>query len=1481
LVNSVNSAIASALFGGSSTTSSVAGVSADLLAAWAASKAGVGVNVGDLTRAKDAPLTEVWTPGISPSDAGLVDRAFANRAFFDINAKLYSDLGATGDYRRLFALYNGVSTLKALASQAGDSELSNAARTQTMAQFSRGLTELSAFLETQKFDDIRLSQGDRVDKAQSTLALPVRSEDYTTGVIHRGGLYSTVSGLDPNAAFKIVATSAAGTKREVSIDLSEMGSLSRSLSNVITYVNGKLSAAGASSRLEAADLTPKTSTIVVAGKTIESRYTGSKQYGLKVDVRANESVSFEPVGAEPAFYAIGTTQNGASLIKLSDVGDADGEPNWLTRPQATADPIGSYVATGWYGPGAPYTSGPAGAAEFRSGLLLSDDFDPASETWLNNAGDAVLTLDLGDGRTVSVSTAWRTGDQETWRTRAGESEDRALIDDLAERLTQLLHEQGVAGGVDVWEDNGELGLSVFTGGVARPASLTIGGKAVSLDLVETSETIGGLTEAAFARRFEVAGIAATGALFEGKQAFAFTSGSTTSSFTIDGGEDGLTAEELAEQINNKLRQKNIAAAAYLVDDGGTLTLRIDALHQLDAVSATIDGTKHDLDLQVPGAWASGGLPNAAAGSVFADTVRTYAASEDPLVSNAGALDIEIVVDMPTGAQTITVSISAQERLDNPDAGPGQWNALFQERLDAALNAAGVYVAAPGGDLRAWQIAEGAGQRIASVSVNGAPLTLSADAPAFGLGGAVSAERSFTSAEAASGVSDDVAALLSDGTVSITFTTAWGERTVSAALQPSDPASLESAELRLNEALGAAGYDLGVAATALAGGGAGLRIVTGGSHTVRGVTAISLGADSITTTLDPIDSASYLDDPLGSLRVADRAARGTSAIETIAEQSSFKPPSTNATAWFPGRAFDVGVGDSAQAATARAVATGSDGSVYVLADLSGDSSALAIKGGSDVALLKYNSAGQLQFTQVLGAADEASGFALAVSADGARVAVAGAVEGGLNGTTAKGGDDSFVAVFASDGEQLWSARRGASGDDQVNAIAFASDGSVFVAGQTESALPGAVSLGQRDGYLRGYSSAGLELFTREFGTSGTDAATALLVRDKAGGGFDIFTGGVESNRGVVRSFTYSNASGVSQGATRDIGYFYNGAINALAVDGDVLYVAGAIGADRLTLGAPARASVAGQEGFVARINDDLTSSDLDRASYLGSTGEDSVKSLALVDGVLYAAGVAGGAIAGQGAGGKTASFLTRLGDDGDAAWTRTFNSSGGAFSLTGLAVDTSGASALDVLGLPRGQIAAFDNQPLVQRSALREGDEFRIGIDGRRLSAIKITADETLTSLAAKITRAIAGAGRAKVVSEDGVERIVITPSAGKAIRVDPGREGHDALDALGFKQGVIATNAEGFKGVKSYGLGLLAADFDLTTEKGAQAAVAELSAALSIVRQAYEALVSPYELTDEQKALEERRKNAGAAPAYITDQYNNYRAALVRLTGGS
>src|SRR5690606_30581992 len=145
----------------------------------------------------------------------------------------------------------------------------------------------------------------------------------------------------------------------------------------------------------------------------------------------------------------------------------------------------------------------------------------------------------------------------------------------------------------------------------RASSLSIGGKFTTLETTETPGMVGGLRDGVFARRFEVAGVIPEDGLFTGSQTFTFTTRTIAQSITLDGGEEGITAAQIETQLNEKLRQKGIAAAAYLVDTGGgSYTLRIDALHDMVDVSAVLNSEVYDTDLVAPGAWANGGLPTA-------------------------------------------------------------------------------------------------------------------------------------------------------------------------------------------------------------------------------------------------------------------------------------------------------------------------------------------------------------------------------------------------------------------------------------------------------------------------------------------------------------------------------------------------------------------------------------------------------------------------------------------------------------------------------------------------------------------------------------------------------------------------------------------------------------------------------------------------------------------------------------------------------
>jgi hypothetical protein len=586
-----------------------------------------------------------------------------------------------------------------------------------------------------------------------------------------------------------------------------------------------------------------------------------------------------------------------------------------------------------------------------------------------------------------------------------------------------------------------------------------------------------------------------------------------------------------------------------------------------------------------------------------------------------------------------------------------------------------------------------------------------------------------------------------------------------------------------------------------------------------------------------------------------------------------------------RVFTDALGN--QVTNVTATATGADGSVYVLGDINGattageTSASQNIAGTQDVALLKYDSAGNLLSTNVLGAANSASGLALAVSSDGSQVAVAGTVTGALAGTTTPSDPTvptSFAAVYDSQGNQVWVARQNAASGDQVNSVAFGANGAVYVGGTTQSSLTGSPISGQSAAYLTGYSSTGQQTFTTQFGSAGQNQVTGVAVD-----GSSIITAGVENGAAVVRSFSIPASGPPTLTATRDLGALEGGSVAGVAInpDGSVV-VAGSTHNGALSAGTVTNAYSSGQEAFIAQLSSGLTASPSDSLTYYKGSGDTTASAVTVAGGQVYIAGqISVPPTAGSGLTTAYDGYVAQIDPtSGTVGWSNVINSANNQSAPHSIAVDPTGSSVLDALGLPTGTINYTPNQALTANSSVVAGDQFTVAANGVTRT-ITINAGETLQTLATKIQQAASYQATAKVVTTGGVQELQITPvNTGSTITLGAGPSGLNALPALGLTSGAITTvttiKSKTSTLETSYGLNL-PTTLNLNSAANIAAAKAALNSATGTVARIYLNMTTP----PAPAAGSPNNSANGPVPAYLTAEIASYQSALQRLTGST
>jgi hypothetical protein len=607
---------------------------------------------------------------------------------------------------------------------------------------------------------------------------------------------------------------------------------------------------------------------------------------------------------------------------------------------------------------------------------------------------------------------------------------------------------------------------------------------------------------------------------------------------------------------------------------------------------------------------------------------------------------------------------------------------------------------------------------------------------------------------------------------------------------------------------------------------------------------------------------------------------------------------------------------------RKTIAGADGSIYMLADVTKDVSSQVIKGEQDVALLKYDSAGHLLYARSLGATDSASGLSLAVSTDGS-VAVAGsitgrlqgAVNGPINSDAATGLTDSFVTRYDAKGDEAWTVRRGGLLEDEATALAFGSDGVLYVGGRSKSDLPGSTGTaggGGYDSYLTAFATdvngTPRALFTNKFGGAENDSVTDIVVN-----GSQVIVGGKESGNAVLRSFTvaptvvtenatnvdsngivtttpvnYTKTATLTAGVVRDLGSLKGGDLAGLKIDGGQLYVGGYTSNGALDIQNATTAASGGSDGFVGRVALDLSDTSADTLAYYGGTGDDTVTGMAVANGSAWLVGSAGKDLEGQATVGEKDGYVAQIDvATGGVSWSQRLTGKDGFATPTSISVDKAGASSLDLFGLPKGAMDYTQSERVISATAARAGDTFQIRTRERGpLATITIDARDTLETLADKIKRASGFRAKVEQSSDGNARKLKISPAFNTStVEILAGKGGTDVLQALGLAPGVVrSTKTENGKTVSADGGGpvfglQLPPEVDLLSETGRKNAASVLTRSMSAVRTAYRE-IADIALGLNSSAGATSGKTGGTVPTYLKNQISNYQAALNRLTGG-
>jgi hypothetical protein len=368
-------------------------------------------------------------------------------------------------------------------------------------------------------------------------------------------------------------------------------------------------------------------------------------------------------------------------------------------------------------------------------------------------------------------------------------------------------------------------------------------------------------------------------------------------------------------------------------------------------------------------------------------------------------------------------------------------------------------------------------------------------------------------------------------------------------------------------------------------------------------------------------------------------------------------------------------------TAQSIAVGGSGALHMAGYTTGTFPGQQSAGQPDVLVRKLDAAGTELWTKQFGTGSAEFGEGIDVDGSG-NVYVTGYSSGAFPNQSNAGQNDTFLRKLDPNGAELWTRQFGTSGSDLAQDVAVMENGTVYVIGTTNGAFSGQTNAGANDVYVRKYDASGNELWTREVGSITSDGGMSGAVDSDENLYVAGFTDGTfpgQTSSGSGDAFLIKYGPNGDTLWTRQFGTGSYDPAYGVGVDASGnAYVAGYTGGNFVS-----QSALGGSDAFVRKY--DSAGNELWTRQF-GSTFSDITKTMRVDgDGNVYVAGKIFGTFPGQSSIGGDDVFVRKYDAAGIELWTRQIGSNGDD-TVESLAVDSAGVVYLagDTLGTFAGQ-----------------------------------------------------------------------------------------------------------------------------------------------------------------------------------------------------